>query len=220
MFLRPDNLVVIAPATFLFFWALSILGIKRSSLRKQKKAVSFALIPKDPQFSLNAETAQDVLTRLERTAENPDRYLLLRRIRLSLSNLNNIGQISDVSEMLRGEAEEDDARLDNSFSLIHSFVWAIPVLGFIGTAIGLSLAIGQFSGVLNSIGEVEQLQASLGQVTGGLGTAFETTLIGLFFALILHLISSIEEDEERRFLNECSVYCQEKIISRLKIRKD
>ena len=217
MFLRPSNQVVIIPASILFFWSTIILFFKRRSLKYQKKGLDFAIIPRDEQFVLNSTTAQDVITRLEKTTEQPDHFLLLRRIRISLSNLNNLGQVSDVSDFLKGEAEEDENRLDNSFFLIHSFVWAIPVLGFIGTAIGLSLAIGNFAGVLNKIGEIEELQASLGEVTSGLGTAFETTLIGLFFALLLQLLASIEEDDERRFLNECSIYCQEKIISRLKI---
>lgn len=217
IFLKPRNLIVVVPACALFFWGISILLLKRIRLSKQKTALSLSVIPQDPNFILNAETAKLVLGRLEKTINDPDQFLLLRRIRISISNLKNLGQVSDVSEILRAESEEDVARHENSYSLIHSFVWAVPVLGFIGTAIGLSVAIGDFGSVLAGANDLSAIKSSLGSVTSGLGTAFETTLVGLFLALLLQMLSAIQEDEESKFLNDCSVYCQEAIVSRLRI---
>ncbi len=217
IFMKPQNLIVVIPACVLFFWGISILILKRVSLNKQKRALGLSIIPQDPDFILTAETAKHVLARLEKSFDSPDQYLLLRRIRISISNLNNIGQVSDVSEILRAESDEDVSRAENSFTLIDSFIWAVPVLGFIGTAIGLSLAIGDFGAVLSGADDLSSIKTSLGAVTGGLGTAFETTLVGLFLALFLQMLASIQEDDESRFLNDCSVYCQETIVSRLRI---
>ncbi|MGZ0654434.1 MotA/TolQ/ExbB proton channel family protein [Coraliomargarita sp. W4R72] len=220
IFLKPRNLIVVVPACGLFFWGIAILIIKRLRLRKQKSALAFSIIPQDPTFVLNAETAKLVLGRLEKTIRDPDQFLLLRRIRISISNLRNLGQVSDVSEILRAESEEDVARHENSYALIHSFVWAVPVLGFIGTAIGLSVAIGDFGNVLAGANDLSAIKESLGAVTSGLGTAFETTLVGLFLALFLQMLAAIQEDEESKFLNDCSVYCQEAIVSRLRISSE
>lgn len=217
IFLKPRNLIVVVPACALFFWGISILLLKRIRLSRQKSALSLSIIPQDPNFILNAETAKLVLGRLEKTISDPDQFLLLRRIRISISNLKNLGQISDVSEILRAESEEDTTRHENSYSLIHSFIWAVPVLGFIGTAIGLSVAIGDFGSVLAGANDLSEIKSSLGSVTSGLGTAFETTLVGLFLALMLQMLAAIQEDEESKFLNDCSVYCQEAIVSRLRI---
>lgn len=220
IFLKPRNLIVVIPACALFFWGISILLIKRIRLRKQKSALALSVIPQDPKFILNAETAKLVLGRLEKTISDADQFLLFRRIRISISNLRNLGQVSDVSEILRAESEEDVARHENSYALIHSFIWAIPVLGFIGTAIGLSFAIGDFGSVLAGANDLSAIKESLGAVTSGLGTAFETTLVGLFLALMLQMIAAIQEDEEAKFLNDCSVYCQEAIVSRLRISSE
>lgn len=220
IFLKPRNLIVVVPACALFFWGIAILLLKRVSLKKQQSALSLSIIPQDPNFILNAETAKLVLGRLEKTISDPDQFLLLRRIRISISNLRNLGQVSDVSEILRGESEEDVARHENSYALIHSFIWAIPVLGFIGTAIGLSVAIGDFGSVLAGANDLSAIKGSLGAVTSGLGTAFETTLVGLFLALLLQMAAAIQEDKESKFLNDCSVYCQEAIVSRLRISSE
>ena len=218
--LQPRNLIVVIPACALFFWGISILIMKRIRLRKQKSALALSVIPQDPKFILNAETAELVLGRLEKTIRDADQFLLFRRIRISISNLRNLGQVSDVSEILRAESEEDVARHENSYALIHSFIWAIPVLGFIGTAIGLSIAIGDFGSVLAGANDLSAIKESLGAVTSGLGTAFETTLVGLLLALLLQVIAAIQEDEEAKFLNNCSVYCQEAIVSRLRISSE
>ena len=61
--------------------------------------------------------------------------------------------------------------------------------GFIGTVIGMSQAVGSFDAVLSNADNVDGLKDGLVQVTGGLGTAFDTTflaLVFLFFSLSAH----------------------------------
>jgi len=66
----------------------------------------------------------------------------------------NIGQVGDVSAILRAQAENDeDQWLQATPSSTASF-WAIPVLGFIGTVLGLSLAIGRFTATLQAAGDL------------------------------------------------------------------
>jgi hypothetical protein len=51
-----------------------------------------------------------------------------------------------------------------------------------------------------------------------LSTAFETTLVGLAFALLLHLLSDMVQQKETDFLDECNDYCQAHVISKLRVR--
>lgn len=44
--------------------------------------------------------------------------------------------------------------METSYALVQGFVWAIPVLGFIGTVVGLSQAIGGFTAVLQGVDKV------------------------------------------------------------------
>jgi hypothetical protein len=95
--------------------------------------------------------------------------------------------------------------------------WAIPVLGFIGTVMGLSTAIGGFAAVLQSAEDLSQIKSSLQGVTGGLATAFETTLQALVAALIIQLILTFLKKSEEEFLDECSEYCVRNVVNRLRI---
>ena len=86
----------------------------------------------------------------------------------------------------------------NSYSLVKVLLWAIPILGFIGTVIGMSQAVGSFDAVLSNADNVDGLKAGLTKVTTGLGTAFDTTYLALVIAVLLTIpITAIERQEEQ-----------------------
>ena len=67
--------------------------------------------------------------------------------------------------------------LHDSHSLLQTIIWAIPIMGFLGTVLGITLAIANVT--------PDQLDTSLSEVTGGLAVAFDTTAIALIFSLAL-----------------------------------
>jgi len=217
-FLRSQNLWTVIPMVGLFFWSVAFLSLKTMKLRLQKKAMAWAVVPAHPEFVLTEETARAVLERIQGLVDFPGQFLLLNRIERGLSNLHHLGQVSEVSSVLRGQAEDDENAMINSYTLIQGFVWAMPVLGFIGTAQGLAFAIGGFSGVLQGQdASLDTIKQSLLQVTGGLATAFGTTLVALVFALIIQIWVAFRQKSELQFLDECNDYCQSHVISKLRL---
>jgi hypothetical protein len=74
-------------------------------------------------------------------------------------------------------------------------VWALPILGFIGTVIGISGAIEGLQGLMGSgAGGDGGFEA----VTGELYFAFDTTLVGLVLMLPLALLLSWLRGQEQR----------------------
>ena len=217
-FLRPQNLWTVIPMVGLCSWSTVFLALKALKLRIQKKAMSWAVVPANPEFVLTEETARAVLERIQGLIDVPGEFLLLNRIERGLSNLHHLGQVSEVSSVLRGQAEDDENAILSSFTLVQGFVWAMPVLGFIGTAQGLAFAIGGFAGVLQGEGaSLDTIKQGLLQVTGGLGTAFETTLIALVFALLIQVWMVFRQRAELQFLDQCNDYCQSHVISKLRL---
>jgi biopolymer transport protein ExbB/TolQ len=70
---------------------------------------------------------------------------------------------------------------------------------------------------LDESSDVGGIVSSLKQITGGLSTAFETTLVALVIALALQLIMTAQKQNEEEFLDEVSDYCLRQITSRIKI---
>jgi biopolymer transport protein ExbB/TolQ len=125
--------------------------------------------------------------------------------------------VSDVDDILRATAERDESTHQTSFATLGGFLWAIPVLGFIGTVLGLAGAIGNFSSLLDKQSDVSGIVGSLKEVTGGLSTAFETTLLALVIALVVQLWITSQKKSEEEFLDDCQDYCLKQIVGRIKI---
>lgn len=208
------------PYVIVFFTALSVtvLLVKLAKLRLQRRALSINLLPpEDPGFILTPASAQNVLENLYRTVDDPQHFLLTRRIQNALANLRNIGRVGDVDEILRTQADNDEGVVESSYTGVRGLIWAIPVLGFIGTVQGLSGALGSFWAVVSNADDVGEMREALQSVTGGLSTAFETTLIGLVAALVIHLLMILVKRQEEQFLDHCKEYCQKYVVGRLRL---
>jgi biopolymer transport protein ExbB/TolQ len=204
--------------TMLFaFWSVSILYIKSKKLLMQNRALELALVPQSSDFVLAPSTSTEIINKMYEKVDDPKKFLLLNRIERALSNLKNIGRISDVAEVLTVQSENDDNYMESTYTLIKGFIWAIPVLGFIGTVLGLSQAVGGFGNVVAAGADVETLKKSLSGVTSGLAVAFETTYIALVAALFIQLWLTMIKKKEEDFLDECSDYCHRNIITKLRI---
>lgn len=203
---------------FLSVLALCVLAIKWRKLAFQRRALAFELVPPGASFALTPETALDVLAQLNAFVDEPKRFVLFNRIERALLNLRNVGDVSDVSEMLRAQAENDESQADASYGVLSGIVWAIPILGFIGTVIGLSGAIGGFGTVLSADATPDTLRDGLAPVTANLGIAFDTTFVALVFALSIQLLVTLLRKEEDRFLDACRDYAHVNVISKLRIK--
>ncbi|MCD6454831.1 MAG: MotA/TolQ/ExbB proton channel family protein [Candidatus Aminicenantes bacterium] len=78
--------------------------------------------------------------------------------------------------------------VEGRFSTVRVVIWSLPLMGFIGTVVGVSFAIAGFKiGGKGTEGFVQ----SFSQVSSGLYTAFDTTFLGLVLVLILMFIYSL-----------------------------
>ena len=217
IYMRPSNQFAVIPATLFFFGGLAVLFLKGKKIKFQERALKLSAVPAEPEFILTETTAATVLARIHSLVDHPRHFVLLNRIDRALSNFKNIGQVNDVSAILRAQAENDEDQVASSYTVVNGLVWAIPVLGFIGTVLGLSLAIGRFTQTLQAAGDLTLIRASLQGVTGGLATAFESTLVALVFTLILQLVITFQQKREMAFLDECNDYCHSHIVAKLRL---
>jgi len=202
---------------FLFFWSLAILIIKWFKLRLQWKSLDVKVFPNEPGFTLSVATVGRVLDHIHDCVDDPRHFVLFNRIVVALANLRNLGRVGDVDDILRSQASQDESAMETSYALVQGFVWAIPVLGFIGTVLGLSAAIGRFSGVLDDAGDIGKITSALKGVTGGLATAFDTTLVALVAALCVQMLMTVLKKEEEEFLDATMEFGIRNVVGRLRI---
>lgn len=216
-FFRDGSKTIAVSIIFLTAWSVMILLLKSLKLRLQRRALAIAVVPEERDFVLSPHTVDQVQEQIHAAVDDPRYFILFNRIDTALSNLRNLGRIGDVAEIFKSHGDSDEATLETSYLMVSAFIWAIPVLGFIGTVLGLSAAIGNFGLVLSTATELESIKGSLQSVTGGLATAFETTLIGLVAALGVQLLAVGMKKSEQEFLDACSEYCSRHVLSRLRL---
>jgi hypothetical protein len=115
-------------------------------------------------------------------------YFFTRFVRLH--RLFIINNDRAAVERLRSEIlENDDYNHQLSFAAVRWSEWAMPLLGFLGTVVGIGKAIGSLEGGIQwDKGGNVLLNPSLIKISfEGMATAFETTLLGLTGVLIVGL---------------------------------
>ncbi len=91
-------------------------------------------------------------------------------------------------------------QLDGFYAVPKYINWAIPILGFIGTVLGISLATEGLSDLLaTSESNYSQL---LSEALSPLGIAFDTTLIALTLSIFLTLLQTLIYRWEEKLLSQ------------------
>lgn len=208
------------PIVFLSIWSLVFLFIKTLKIRAQKQALRLAFVPEDSGFVLTDATADAVIDAIDRSVDDPSRFLFLARCRAVLRMMRNLGRVSDVDEVLSSRGDHDESSMDSGYTILRGFVWAIPVLGFIGTVIGLTQAMGRFGDVMKVAGtDVGQITEKLKTVLEGLDTAFITTAEALIAVLVIHLLQTAVRRADEALCDDIRAACSNAVVARVRIAR-
>ncbi|NUR85757.1 MAG: hypothetical protein HOY71_16900 [Nonomuraea sp.] len=105
---------------------------------------------------------------------------------------------SDPEAVLSARSALDEGELGNRHHLDHALIWALPVFGFIGTALTMAAMVTSFAGGLDDEGSPARLMTALkSQVLPELASAFGVTLIALFLSVLSFGLMAFVERGER-----------------------
>jgi len=201
--LRTPTSAVPVAILCLFFWGL-VYGLNR---RRRLGAIETLnhpdLLPAvvDGLKDLGVERLEEAL-RGRADQYSVVRYSpLLRRIWVTLEQWLIRPNLPNAHLVIEQQVISDREATQRSYNLLRIFVWATPVLGLIGTVVGISIAVGGFASFLSTnVDDVSKIKAGLVGVTGGLSFAFLITLEGLLSSLVLMLFTSgLQTREERLY---------------------
>ncbi len=208
------------PVIVLSTWCMVFLVIKALKIRTQRLALRILFVPEDSGFVLTDATAGSIVDAIDRSVDDPMRFIFLARCRAVLRMMRNLGRVSDVDEILNSRADQDEASMDSGYTILRGFVWAIPVLGFIGTVVGLTQSMGKFGEAMEAAGaDVGEITARLKTVLEGLDTAFITTAEALVAVLIIYIFQTFVRRADEHFLDEVRAACANVIVARVRISR-
>ncbi len=145
-----------------------------------------------------------------------DKSVVARRCGRVLDAYTKSGDREQATEFALDDSSFYQSASESSYSVPRILVWAIPLLGFIGTVVGISQAVSEFSGVLDTAGDVDKIKDGIGAVTTGLSVAFDTTLLALFLSVVVMIPLVLVERHESRLLLGIDIFINDKLLPRLK----
>jgi len=193
-----------------FFVGLGELSIRWRAGRLEASQIDRGYLPEDEETVLRPGEDLTPIYQKVRASKYRETCFVPRLIERCVLGFNISHSADQTNSLLNSSLELYLHEIDLRYNMIRYITWLIPSLGFIGTVIGIMLA-------LNYAGDRANVESAdmLYQVTERLGVAFSTTLLALVMAAILVFIQNMVESKEENALNRAGQYCLDNLINRL-----
>lgn len=196
-------------ATLLFFVGMAALALRLSNLLGQLGAVKLQPLGPIQPGGQPTTDADSLLAKLASLSEPLRRTTLVRRLRDALEYVRDTGTADTLEEQLDRLIVVDRDRVSAGYALPRLVRATLPIIGMIGTVIGITLAVGELS--------TEDMEASIGAVTSALSVAFDTTAQAMSLMLVLWFAMFAVERVEERLLDEVDLAVSRALIGRFQV---
>ena len=200
---------------FLFFLAWAMLGMKLMILGRQRNSMMLDVLPSEIASSIGLSTLSRFIKHIDSLPSSAKDSILVNRTLRALEYFRVRKNTPEVASMIASQSEIDGNAMQSSFTMLNYCAWAIPILGFIGTVMGISEAVASFAVNVGDSAEMSTLKESINGVMGGLATAFDTTMLALVLSLIVMFAMNWMQKQEEDLLNWVDEYCNENLLKRL-----
>ncbi len=191
-----------------FFMGLGEVSGRLHSALAEERQLHQHYLPEDERTILQAKDLASIYKRIRES--NGDTELFLPRlIKRVILQFYTHPSVEHSHHLLNSSLDLYLHEIDLRYNMLRYITWLIPSLGFMGTVIGVTLALN-YAGTANF-----QDPSLLAELTQRLGVAFYTTLLGLIQAAILVFITQFAQGKEEYSLNLAGQYCLDNLINRL-----
>jgi biopolymer transport protein ExbB/TolQ len=188
----------------LFCCAVAALAAKLWRSAAEYRACRADALPPWDGRPVPVDEAPRLLARLLRLPRRLQNTYLAQRVAAVLDFLSQRRSAADLDDQLRALADADVGNLEGSYALTRFITWAIPILGFLGTVLGIT---GAIAGVKSD-------NLELSQVTGGLANAFDATALALGLTMIVMFWSFLVERAEQEVLDAVDRFVERDLAHR------
>jgi len=179
--------------TAMFCVGLAALVIKWIDVERQRRCVDDELLAPVPEGGQEPAEAAALVASLPVEGDATSGSYLVTRLREGLDLVVRTGSAEGLQDHLKYLSDLDAARAAQSYGLVRFVIWAVPIMGFLGTVIGITEAIAQLSPT--------QLE-NISGVVAGLGVAFDTTATALALSMVLMFMQFVIDRREQSLLGD------------------
>lgn len=215
-----DSASINFPTTLLMFWSFAILGLKSRQLARQKSAMLLDLLPNEISQEITLKSLDKFVAHIQSLPPEARESILVNRVLRGIEHFRVRKSAAETVTMMESQSAIDAANVAGSYTIVKVFIWAMPILGFIGTVMGVSSAVSGLSATLENAADVSAVTSSMKSVFSGLGTAFDTTLLALIMSMLVKIPASAMQKSEDSLVTIADEYCNENLLRRLNDGRD
>ncbi len=192
-----------------FFFGVGLVAVRYRAGTLERAQIRHALLPEDESTVLRKEDLGEIYSRT-RESDKKKEYFLQRLLLRCILQFQSSSSVNQVNTLFNSSLELYHHEIELRYNSLRYIVWLIPTLGFIGTLIGIAMA-------LSNAGAAPDFQDPrlLKLLTKDLGVAFYTTLLALVQSAVLVFSLHMVQGREERTLNTVGQYCLDNLINRL-----
>lgn len=193
-----------------FGFGLGELAVRARDAREERAQLRARLLPEDETTILHRPDLRQIYAATRRAMRSTRRPRFLPRLvqRIVLQFQAN-RSVSEANALLTSSLELFQHDIDLRYTLVRYTIWVLPTLGFLGTVMGISLA-------LRYAGEANPRDPNLlHELTKILAVKFDTTLVALSLSAILVLLQHLIQRYEEAALNAVGQYTIDNLVNRL-----
>ena len=167
-----------------FFVGLATLVLRFVDVLAQFPSLRGSLLMPIPDGGQRTDECEGLLAQLADRVGLQDTYIV-RRLREAIEFVRRKNSADALDQHLRHLEELESIRVNGAYSMVRIIIWAIPILGLLGTVIGITIAVANLN--------PETLEESMTKVTQGLGVAFDHTATALSLTMMLMFVKAAVE---------------------------
>jgi biopolymer transport protein ExbB/TolQ len=190
----------------MFCCALGALLAKAWHNRAERRACRSDAVPPWDGRPVPVSEAPNLLAGLRRLPGRLQNTYLAQRVAAILDFLCQRRSTAELDDQLRTLTDNDSLALEGSYSLTRFITWAIPILGFLGTVLGITQAIAGAT--------PEKLEHDLSSLTDGLALAFDATALALALTMVTMFCNFLVERSEQGVLEAVDRYVDRHLAHR------
>lgn len=192
-----------------FFWCLFEMVSLNKMLQKEHSYLGTDVLPSDEHAIINTQEVNQIRLRVgnyltQKQLEYPEQeFFLLKMIKRVCTKFRSNYSVAEAMDILNSQVQINLVKSESGQSTIRYTIWAIPSIGFIGTVMGISQALG-----IADSGDTKL-------ITSTLGIAFDTTLVALVLSITLMWLFHDLQERIERLHTSIQEYVMENLINRI-----
>ena len=197
-------------ATGMFFVGMAALLLRLATVLVQfwwVHRIELAPIPGQGQAISDCPVLKADIEKLPDSARGS---YLGQRLESALKHVEQTGSVEQLGDELKYLSDMDAERQHNAYALVRIIIWATPMLGFLGTVIGITQALGDLA--TQQLGG--DLQQAMKGLLSGLYVAFDTTALALSLAIVLMFVQFLIDRIEGQLLAVVDLQANEQLVGR------